>query len=76
MARAVGDWLRDPRVFADVLSGVRFYDRAANARFFGTAERPGPLYRVVQHAQDVWGGLGKLQGQLAPKDLVSHAVVK
>jgi NitT/TauT family transport system substrate-binding protein len=76
MARAVGQWLRDPRVFADALTGVRFYDRAANARFFGTAREPGALHKVVQDALDVWSGLGRLQGRFAPKDLVNHSFVR
>jgi NitT/TauT family transport system substrate-binding protein len=41
MARAVGGWLKDPALFADVLTGVRFYDQPANARFFGTPQKPG-----------------------------------
>ncbi len=76
MARAVGDWLRDPKLFADVLTGVRFYDRPANARFFGTPQQPGPLYKVVQNALDITGRLGNLQVKVAPKDLVNHSFAK
>lgn len=75
MARAVGDWLRDPALFADVLTGVRFYDQAANARFFGTAERPGPLYRMIQNALDLVTVPASARA-VAPGDLVSHAFVK
>jgi NitT/TauT family transport system substrate-binding protein len=76
MARAVGDWLKDPKVFAEVLGGVRFYNQAANARFFGSADKPGDLYRVVQNAIDIWGGFGRLQTRMAPGELVSHRFVK
>jgi NitT/TauT family transport system substrate-binding protein len=76
MAKAVGGWLRDPKVFADALTGVKFYDQAGNVKFFGTAQRPGELYKMVQNALDVWGGFGKLQGKFAPKDLVNHSFVK
>ena len=76
MARAVGDWLKDPRLFADVLTGVRFYNRAANVKFFGTPQKPGALYKVVQNALDVTGGLGALQVKVAPRDLVNHSFVK
>jgi NitT/TauT family transport system substrate-binding protein len=76
MARAVGEWLQDPRLFADVLTGVRFYDRAANARFFGTPENPGPLYRVIQNAMDIAAASGQLRGAFAPRDLVNHSFMK
>ena len=76
MARAVGEWLQDPRLFADVLTGVKFYDRPANVRFFGTPQNPGPLYRVVQNALDITGGLGQPPGQVTPRDLVNHSFVK
>ncbi len=45
-------------------------------KFFGTAQKPGDLYKVVQNALDIWGGFGKLQGKFAPKDLVNHSFVK
>jgi NitT/TauT family transport system substrate-binding protein len=76
MARAVGDWLQDPRLFADVLTGVRFYDRPANAKFFGTPQSPGPLYKVIQNAIDLASASGQLRGKVAAGDLVSHTFVK
>jgi NitT/TauT family transport system substrate-binding protein len=76
MARAVGEWLQDPRLFADVLTGVKFYDRAANARFFGTPGSPGPLYRVIQNAMDIAAASGQLRGTFTPRDLVNHSFVK
>lgn len=76
MAKAVGDWLKDPKVFADVLTGVKFYNQAGNVRFFGTPEKPGELYKVVQNALDIWGSFGKLQAKVAPRDLVNHQFVK
>jgi NitT/TauT family transport system substrate-binding protein len=76
MARAVGEWLQDPRLFADVLTGVRFYNREANVKFFGTPQKPGALYGVVQNALDVTRGLGALPVKVAPSDLVNHSFVK
>ena len=76
MARAVGEWLQDPRLFADVLTGVRFYDRPANARFFGTPRNPGPLYKVIQNAMDIAAASGQLEGAFTPRDLVNHSFVK
>ena len=62
MARGVGDWLKDPKVFADVLTGVKFYNQAANVKFFGTAQKPGDLYKVVQNSLDIWADSGSSRG--------------
>ena len=67
MARAVGDWLKDPKLFADVLTGVRFYNRPANVKFFGTPRKPGPLYKVVQNALDIAGGSGSSRSRSRPR---------
>jgi NitT/TauT family transport system substrate-binding protein len=76
MARAVGDWLKDPKLFADALTGVRFYNKPANARFFGTPQNPGALYKVIQHAIDIAGVSGRLRGTFSARDLVNHSFVK
>ena len=75
MARGVGDWLKDPKVFADVLTGVKFYNREGNVKFFGTAQKPGDLSKVVQNALDIWGSFGKLQVKVTPKDLINYSFV-
>jgi hypothetical protein len=59
-----------------VLTGVKFYDRAANARFFGTPRSPGPLYRVIQNAMDIAAASGQLHGSFTPRDLVNHSFLK
>jgi NitT/TauT family transport system substrate-binding protein len=76
MAKGMGDWLEDPRLFADMLTGVRFYDQPANTRFFGTPQQPGPLYRTIQNAMDIASASARLRGTFAPADLVTHAFVK
>jgi len=76
MARGVGDWLKDPKVFAEVLSGVKFYDQGGNKKFFGTAQKPGDLTKVVQNALDIWGGFDKLQVKTNPKELINYSFIK
>ena len=77
MSKGLGDWLKDPKVFAETLGGVKFYNKEGNAKFFGTAQKPGDIYKVVQNALDVWGGFGRLQAKGATaKDLVNHSFVK
>jgi len=76
MAKGLGDWLKDPKVFAETLSGVKFYNRAANVKFFGTAQKPGDLAKVAQNAIDIWGSFGKLQAKMTPKDLINYSFAK
>ena len=76
MAKGLGDWLKDPKVFAETLSGVKFYNQAGNVKFFGTAQQPGDMHKVVQNAIDIWGSFGKLQAKPTPKELINHSFVK
>jgi NitT/TauT family transport system substrate-binding protein len=77
MAKGLGDWLKDPKVFAETLGGVKFYNKEGNVKFFGTAQKPGDIYKVAQNALDVWSGFGKLQAKgVTAKDLVNHSFVK
>jgi NitT/TauT family transport system substrate-binding protein len=75
MAKGVGGWLKDPKVFAETLAGVVYYDAAMNKAFIGTAAAPGDVYKTVQNALDIWSGFGKLQVEVTPKDLVNHDFV-
>jgi NitT/TauT family transport system substrate-binding protein len=59
MAAAVGGWLKDPKVFGETLTGIRYYDAAALKEFFGTKAAPGPGVKTTQFAIDLWTRLGK-----------------
>jgi len=77
MSKGLGDWLKDPKVFAETLDGVKFYNRDGNLKFFGTAAKPGDINKVVQNALDIWASFGKLQAKgVTAKDLVNHSFVK
>jgi NitT/TauT family transport system substrate-binding protein len=77
MSKGLGDWLKDPKVFAETLSGVRFYNKEGNAKFFGTPQKPGDIYKVVNNAIEIWQSFGKLQPKgVTAKDLVNHSFVK
>ena len=53
-----------------------YYDQAGNKKFFGTAQKPGDLTKVVQNALDVWGGFDKLQVKTTPKELINFYFIK
>jgi NitT/TauT family transport system substrate-binding protein len=73
MAKGVGGWLADPAVFGDSVKGVKFFDASTNKKYFGTSEAPGSLYKIVQFAVDIWGGLGRLQVQPKPEEIITNA---
>jgi NitT/TauT family transport system substrate-binding protein len=75
MAKGVGGWLKDPNAFKATLSGIKFYDEAANKTFFGTSEKPGPLSNTVQQAIDIWGSHGRLQVKPTPAELINYSFV-
>jgi NitT/TauT family transport system substrate-binding protein len=75
MAKGVGGWLKDPKVFAETTTGISFYDKSANEAFFGKPGRLGGIKTTLQNALDIWSGFGKLQVKATPEELVSFAAV-
>jgi len=75
MAKGVGGWLKDPKEFKATLGGIKFYDGPANKKFFGTAAKPGPLYRTTEDAIKIWSSHGKLQVKVTPNELIDYSFV-
>jgi NitT/TauT family transport system substrate-binding protein len=75
MARNVGGWLEDPAVFAETLEGVRLYDATRNREYFGTPDRPGPIYETMRHAIDVWSSAAAPDRKLSPADFIAHGIL-
>ncbi len=40
--------------YAAILEGLRFADLARNKAYFGTLERPGPIFEVAERASAIW----------------------
>ena len=76
MAKGVGGWLKDPKVFAETLEGIKFYGENDNHTFFGTKDKPGQLSKTVKEAIDVWGSRGKIAVKVTPGDLISYSFVR
>ena len=75
MAKGVGGWLKDPKDFKETLPGIKFYGAEDNKTFFGTKDKPGPLYQTVKDAIAVWSSKGKLQVKATPEDLIDYSFV-
>jgi NitT/TauT family transport system substrate-binding protein len=75
MAKGVGGWLKDPKDFKDTLSGIKFYDAAANKTFFGTPGNPGPLLNTIDAAIKIWGAQEKLQVKPDAKAMINSTFV-
>ncbi|HYB09138.1 MAG TPA: ABC transporter substrate-binding protein [Alphaproteobacteria bacterium] len=75
MAKGVGGWLKDPKDFKESLSGIKFFGGDDNKAFFGTKTNPGPIYRTVEKAIDVWSSHGKLQVKVTPDELINDSFV-
>lgn len=43
-----------PETYAKILTGLRFADLARNRAYFGTLEKPGPIFKVAERASAVW----------------------
>ncbi len=75
MSKGLGGWLKDPKDFADVMTGVEIYDRNQSLAFFGTKDNPGQLYKVTGDAITIWGNLGRLSVKPEPATLIDDSVI-
>jgi NitT/TauT family transport system substrate-binding protein len=75
MARALGDWLSDPVLLADILKGLEFFDLTSNRQYFGTPAEPGPIYQTMGYAIEMWTSAGALKRRLDPSDFVAHGIL-
>jgi NitT/TauT family transport system substrate-binding protein len=75
MAKGVGGWLKDPKEFKATLTGIKFYGAEDNKAFFGTKDKPGPLFQTVAEAIKVWSGQGRLQVETSPDKLIEYSFV-
>jgi NitT/TauT family transport system substrate-binding protein len=75
MAKGVGGWLKDPKVFAETLTGIKFYGGDDNKKFFGSKAKPGPLFQTTKYAIDVWSTHKKLRVKVTPDNLINYTFV-
>jgi NitT/TauT family transport system substrate-binding protein len=75
MAKDMGAWLKDPKTFAQMLDGVRYFGANENRAFFGSKEKPGPLYESVKEAIAVWSDLGKMKVRVTPENIINYDFV-
>ena len=75
MAKGVGGWLKDPEVFRETRSGIRFYGDEGNREFFGAADNPGALLDTIQYALDFWHSTGKMRSSPSAESLVAREFV-
>jgi NitT/TauT family transport system substrate-binding protein len=70
MAKFTG---QKPEEFTKEKTGVRFYGVKENKEYFGTAQKPGPLYQVTQRAADLWFELKLIKTKPKAGDLIDGA---
>jgi len=66
MAKSIGGYLSDPKDVADAMKNVRFYDQAINAKYFGTADKPGPILDTFELGNKVAIDMGRIKDPIDP----------
>ena len=65
----------EPKKYAAILSGARFCDLARNREFFGTADKPGPIYGVAERASEIWTEAGTIKAPIKTASIISDRLV-
>lgn len=73
MAEAVGGWLKDSKVFAETLTGIRYYDAAANRQYFAAN---GGVMKTADFAIKFWERQGKTQMKLKASDIINTSYIR
>ena len=76
MAKGVGGWLDDPKVFAETRTGIVFYDGPMNAAFMGTAAAPGTITKTISDAIEIGKQAGLNDVSAKPTDLVAFGITE
>jgi NitT/TauT family transport system substrate-binding protein len=75
MARDLGGWFKDFKVFEETIKTVRYYGAEDSRALFGTASQPGPLYATVKEAIDIWTSIGRVSTKVKPEDILNYTFV-
>jgi NitT/TauT family transport system substrate-binding protein len=66
----------DPPRYRAILEGVEFADLKRNSEYFGTGEKPGPLYKVASRASDIWLKARVISAPVREQDVISTEFVQ
>ena len=75
MAKGVGGWLEDPKVFAETRAGIVYYDKAMNEAFIGKPDAPGVIVKTIENAAALGKESGMFQHDITPTDLIAFEIV-
>lgn len=65
-----------PELYKKHIEGVRFYGLEENKAYFGTGDKPGELYKVVERALDLWMETKQIPKRVDPKSVIDGSFIK
>ncbi len=66
----------DAAKYAAILSGARFADLPRNKQYFGTGQKPGPIFDVARRASDIWAEAKVIETPISPPAIISTRFVE
>ena len=66
----------DAAKYAAILSGARFTDLPRNKQYFGTGQKPGPIFDVARRASDIWAEAKVIETPMSPPAIISTRFVE
>ncbi len=73
MAKFTGD---KPEAFAGYLKDVRYYGPDVNKAYFGTADKPGDLYEILERAIDLWIETKQITKRIKPDEVIDASFIR
>jgi NitT/TauT family transport system substrate-binding protein len=75
MAKGVGGWLEDPKVFAETRAGIVYYDKAMNEAFIGKPDAPGAIVKTIENAAALGKESGMFHHEVTPTELIAFDII-
>jgi NitT/TauT family transport system substrate-binding protein len=66
----------DAAKYAAILSGAKFTNLTRNREYFGTKDKPGPIFEVAKQASDIWLKAGVIKTSTNPDSIISTDFIK
>lgn len=66
----------DPKKYQAILGGVDFTDLKRNQEYFGTREKPGPIFQGASRASAIWLKAGVISNSVRGQDIIATDFVQ
>ena len=62
--------------FKRMAAGAKLIDLKETLEIFGSAEKPGSIYKLAQDASSIWMEAGAIEKKVAPEEVINWTIIE